>query len=138
MSFAIDSFDPADLPEPSPAFTHATLIRGAGQTLFISGQPPWTTNGDIPTDFAGQCRLVWDNVKSVLTAAGMTVRNLAKVTIYLSDRRYREANAEIRHEVLGDHRPAVTVIITGIYDEDWLLEIEAVAVAADPASTPDT
>jgi 2-iminobutanoate/2-iminopropanoate deaminase len=54
---------------------------------------------------------------------------LTKVTIFLSDRRYREANARIRHEILGDHSPALTIIITGIYDETWLLEIEAVAAA---------
>jgi hypothetical protein len=38
--------------------------------------------------------------------------------------------------VLGDHRPAITIIITGIYDESWLLEIEAVAVAPDPVDRP--
>ena len=31
--------------------------------------------------------------------------------------------------MLGSHQPALTVIITGIFDEAWLLEIEAVAVA---------
>jgi 2-iminobutanoate/2-iminopropanoate deaminase len=31
-------------------------------------------------------------------------------------------------EVLGDHCPALTVIITDIYSEDWLLEIEGIAV----------
>jgi 2-iminobutanoate/2-iminopropanoate deaminase len=66
-------------------------------------------------------------VLTVLTDAGMTERDLAKVTIFLSDREYREANVRIRHEVLGDHSPALTIIITGIYDEVWLLEIEAVA-----------
>jgi hypothetical protein len=50
------------------------------------------------------------------------------VTTYLADRRYREANSRIRHELLGDHRPALTIIICDIYSEDWLLEIEAVAV----------
>ena len=58
----------------------------------------------------------------------MAVGNLARVTIYLSDRQYREANGRIRAEVLGDHRPALTIIITDIYSEDWLLEIEAIAV----------
>jgi enamine deaminase RidA (YjgF/YER057c/UK114 family) len=28
---------------------------------------------------------------------------------------------------VGDHAPALTVIITGIFDEQWLLEIEAIA-----------
>ena len=40
-----------------------------------------------------------------------------------------EANREIRQEVLGSHAPALTVIITGIFDEKWLLEIEATAAA---------
>ena len=48
---------------------------------------------------------------SVLETADLTVRNLAKVTVFLSDRRYREASAGIRHEVLGGHSPALTVII---------------------------
>ncbi|WUI01796.1 RidA family protein [Spirillospora sp. NBC_00431] len=138
MSFAIEPIDPADLPASSPAYTHGTLVHGAQRILYISGQPPWTIKGDVPDDFAAQCRLAWDNVKTVLAGAGMTTRNLAKVTIYLSDRRYRELNSRIRHEVLGDHRPAVTIIITGIYDESWLLEIEAIAVAPDLTAAPST
>jgi hypothetical protein len=47
----------------------------------------------------------------------------------LSDRRYRDANSKVRKEILGDMLPALTVIIAEIYDEVWLLEIEAVAIA---------
>lgn len=104
-------------------------VTGATSLVFISGQVPQDNGGRVPDDFEGQCRLAWRNLLSVLEAADLTVRNLAKVTFFLSDRRYREANARIRHEVLGGHSPALTVIITGIYDETWLLEIEAVAVA---------
>jgi len=105
------------------------LVTNSERLLFISGQVPEDKDGHVPDDFDGQCRLAWRNVLSVLEAADMTVRDLAKVTVFLSDRRYREANARIRHEVLGDHSPALTIIITGIYDEAWLLEIEAIAVA---------
>jgi hypothetical protein len=35
--------------------------------------------------------------------------------------------AEWQVEALGMHAPALTVVITGIFDEEWLLEIEAVA-----------
>jgi 2-iminobutanoate/2-iminopropanoate deaminase len=38
----------------------------------------------------------------------------------------------VRREVLGTHAPALTVIITGIYDPRWLLEIEAVAAGSMP------
>lgn len=82
----------------------------------------------MPEAFEDQCRLAWANVEQVLVAAGLALRHLAKVTVFLADRAYREANSRIRAEVLGDHRPAVTIIITGIYSEEWLLQIEAVAV----------
>ncbi|MET8154593.1 RidA family protein [Actinoplanes sp. NPDC049668] len=115
-------------PQPR-SYAQGALVTGASRMLFISGQVPVAVEGGVPDDFDAQCRLAWQNVLALLDDAGMAVHNLAKVTIFLSDRRYREANAKIRHEVLGGHSPALTVIITGIYDEAWLLEIEAIAVA---------
>ena len=38
-------------------------------------------------------------------------------------------NRRVRQEVLGERSPALTVIVTGIFDERWLVEIEAVAAA---------
>jgi 2-iminobutanoate/2-iminopropanoate deaminase len=122
----INQLDPAGLPAPSGNYTHGTLVTGATRTLFVSGQVHW---GPVPDDFETQCRTVWANVLAVLAAGGMGPRHLAKVTTYLADRRYREANARIRAEVLGDNRPALTVIICDIYAEEWLLEIEAIGVA---------
>ena len=52
-----------------------------------------------------------------------------KVTTFLASREHAEANREARQHALGVHTPALTVIITGIFDERWLLEIEAIAVA---------
>lgn len=114
--------------DPQPrSYAQGVLVTGAERTLFISGQVPEAPDGTVPDDFDAQCRQAWRNVLTVLRDAGMTERNLVKVVIFLSDRQYREANARIRHEVLGDHSPALTIVITGIYDEAWLLEIEAVA-----------
>ncbi|MET8989440.1 RidA family protein [Nonomuraea wenchangensis] len=96
--------------------------------LFVSGQVPWAENGKVPEDFDTQCRMTWRNVLAVLAEAGLGVRNLAKVTIYLADRQYREANSRIRTEILKGHTPALTIIIADIYDEAWLLEIEAIAL----------
>jgi enamine deaminase RidA (YjgF/YER057c/UK114 family) len=125
----IQPIDPSDLPASGPAYTHGTAVTGARQLVFVSGQPPWAVEGPVPEGFDDQCRLAWRNVERVLADVGLSLSNLAKVTVYLSDRRYRDANARIRQEVLGKHRPAVTIIITGIYREEWLLEIEGIAVA---------
>jgi len=117
----------SDAPGASGSYAQAVEVRGGERLVFVSGQIPETPGGDVPRDFDAQCRLVWRNVEAQLRAAGMSLDHLVKVTTYLSDRRYREANGAIRREVLGARTPALTVVIAGIYDEAWLLEIEAVA-----------
>lgn len=97
------------------------------RTIYISGQIPTHPDGSVPADFEAQCRLVWHNIDAQLAAAGMTRRDLVKVTTFLADRRYRDVNARVRRELLGDHLPALTIIIADIYDSAWLLEIEAIA-----------
>jgi enamine deaminase RidA (YjgF/YER057c/UK114 family) len=59
----------------------------------------------------------------------MSIENLVKVTAFLADRQYGLVNREIRLEFLGSHRPAATVVIAGIFDEKWLIEVEAIAAA---------
>jgi 2-iminobutanoate/2-iminopropanoate deaminase len=113
----------------SASYAQALEVADARRTLLISGQVPADEAGNVPNDFADQARLAWRNVFSRLAAADMTPDNLVKVTIFLSDRRFREENAAVRMEMLGDLSPALTIIIAGIYDEAWLLEIEAVAAA---------
>lgn len=110
-------------------YAQAHLVTGAQRLLFISGQIPAGEDGQVPPDFKDQARLVWRNIERQLAAAGMTFADLVKFTVFLSDRRWRQANYEVRQEVLGDIAPAMTIIIAGIYDEAWLLEIEAIAAA---------
>lgn len=106
-------------------------VSGVKRFLFISGQVPVGDDGSVPSDFRSQCRLAWRNVEAQLNVVGMSFDNLVKTTVFLSDRRYREEAREVRQEVLGTltEPPAITVVITGIYEEAWLLEIEATAAA---------
>ncbi|MHC1782412.1 MAG: RidA family protein [Anaerolineaceae bacterium] len=121
------SVNATSAPQPSSGYSQALDVREARRILFISGQIPETSDGQVPTDFRSQAKVVWSNILAQLEAANMSVPNLVKVTMFLSSREYASFNSEIRQEVLGAHSPALTVIITGIYDEKWLLEIEAVA-----------
>ena len=116
-------------PTPKGGYAQALEVAGAKRLLFISGQIPETAQGEVPKDFPSQARVAWANVFAQLEAAGMSVANLVKVTTFLSSREYGIVNREIRKEALGEHMPALTVIITGIFDEAWLLEIEAIAAA---------
>jgi 2-iminobutanoate/2-iminopropanoate deaminase len=114
-------------PQPGGGYSQAMRVDPGASLLFVSGQIPVDTAGEVPADFTAQCRLVWRNVAAQLTAAGMDLSNLVKVTTFLADRAYREENSAIRRDILGDHAPALTVIVCDIYDPAWLLEIEAVA-----------
>lgn len=59
----------------------------------------------------------------------MTIDNLVKVTIFLSDRAHTADYRRTRDEALGGRKVGLTTIITGIFDEGWLLEIETIAAA---------
>ena len=95
--------------------------------MFISGQVPERCDGTVPEGFEAQCEQAWRNVVEVLAAAGLRVEHLVKVTTFLTDRNQVVANRTIRGRVLGEHQPALTVVIVGTLDSKWLLEIEAIA-----------
>ena len=117
----------SDAVQPIGGYPQAVEVVGAKRLLFVSGQIPVRADGTLPKEFKDQARLAWANVEAQLRAAGMSLDNLVKVTIFLSDRAYNLENREVRRAVLGDRPVALTVIITGIFDAAWLLEIEAVA-----------
>lgn len=118
-----------DAPQPVGGYAQSVEVTGASRLLFISGQIPADAEGHVPEDFESQARLAWKNVIAQLNAAGMTLDNLVQVRIFLSDRKYTADYRKVRIEVLEGREVGLTTIITGIFDEKWLLEIEAVAAA---------
>ena len=110
-------------------YSQAVELTDFNRVLFVSGQIPVDVDGINPDDFNSQCELVWHNIKLQLEEANMKFSNIVKVTTFLSDRKYADENSNIRRNNLGDHKPALTVIITGIYDKSWLVEIEVIAAA---------
>ena len=116
-------------PPVEGAYPQAVEVTNPTRWLYLSGQIPVAPDGSLAADFTGQCEQVWDNVEAQLGAAGMTLDNLVKVTTFLSDRSHALKNREVRVRRLAGRQPALTVIVTGIFDEAWLVEIEAVAAA---------
>lgn len=116
-----------DAPRAVGNYAQALEVRGASRFVFVSGQIPMRLDGTLAPDFEGQARQVWAHVLAQLGEAGMGVANIVRVTTYLADRSHARQNREIRQLVLGEHAPALTVIIAEIFDPAWLLEIEVVA-----------
>ncbi len=121
------SVNAGSAPKAVGGYAQAVHVTDAREFLFISGQIPVAADNDVPTDFAAQAQQCWANVMAQLRAAGMGAEDLIKVTIFLADRKYALENRQARQAALGGNEVALTVIITGIFDTAWLLEIEAVA-----------
>jgi 2-iminobutanoate/2-iminopropanoate deaminase len=109
-------------------YSHA--VAASGDFVFISGQTPEAPDGTVSNNPEQQLRQVWANVAAVLQAADLALDDLVLVRTYLSHRRHREANSEVRREVLGEHTPALTVVICELYEREWVAEVEAVAQAS--------
>ncbi|MDR6758788.1 enamine deaminase RidA (YjgF/YER057c/UK114 family) [Mycoplana sp. BE70] len=114
-------------PDPHGGYSQAVVLEAVKRLVLVSGQIPMDSDDKVPDGFEAQARLVWRNVDAQLKAAGMEKSDLVKVTTYLADRQYATQNREIRSEFLGAVAPALTVVISGIFDDRWLLEVEAVA-----------
>jgi 2-iminobutanoate/2-iminopropanoate deaminase len=118
-----------DVPSPVAAYTQAIEVSDATRTLYISGQVGQRMDGTIPDDIGEQSRLAWQNLEAQLKAAGLTLDNLVKVTTILPNPGDVAAAGEARSKVLGDRKPASTLIVGGLAHPAWKIEVEGIAVA---------
>jgi len=122
-----DAINAKNAPQPRGGYAQAVKLENFEKLLFVSGQIPMTSDDALPEGFKAQARQAWLNVDAQLKAAGMSKADIVKVTVFLADRHHTMENREIRAEYLGSLTPAMTVVIAGIFDTAWLLEVEVVA-----------
>ena len=118
-----------DAAPPAGLYSQAVEVVGATRTLYVSGQIGADANGAVPPSIEAQCRLVWTNLEAQLHAAGMGLDHIVKLVTIVPDQADVAASRSIRAEVLGERRPASTLVVAGLADPRWRIEIEAIAVA---------
>lgn len=110
-------------------WVHALEVRGAERLLFVSGTMGLRPDFSAPETLEEQLDCLWDNLRAILASAGMTTKNVIRLTSYLRDAIYAEANAKARIRALGDRRIPTTAIVAQTLQPDWLVEIEIIAAA---------
>jgi len=124
------SRNPSDGVYPaSDDYVHAIEVRGAERLLFVAGTMGLDPAGRPGATLAEQLDLIWRNIRTILASADMTVDNVVRLTSYLRDASYAEANAAARVAALGGRAVPTTAIVAQTLDSDWLVEIEAIAAA---------
>lgn len=116
------------LSEPISHYSDAVV---AGRTVYVSGQGAFDARGDLvgANDVVAQTRRVLENMRAALAAAGATLDDVVKVTVYLANRDDRPRVNEVRKEYFKANKPASTLIeINRFAIEGMLIEIEAIAV----------
>ncbi|MBY2914168.1 RidA family protein [Rhizobium leguminosarum] len=111
----------------SPDYIHALEVRQPSRLLFVSGTMGLDQRGMAAADLDGQLELIWFNLRAILSSADMTVDNIVRLTSYLSDGAFMEANQNARLRALGGRAVPTTAIIVETLRDDWLVEIEIIA-----------
>ena len=119
---------------PARGYANGVLAPADGRLLFIAGQIAWDAEQRIVSaDFVAQFDQALANVLTVITAAGGVPENLARLTVYVTDKREyaaraREIGACWRNR-LGRHYPAMALVeVKSLLEDAAQVEIEGVAV----------
>lgn len=111
----------------APKLPFSPAIR-AGDYIFVSGQVGFTdAQGKEVKGIEAQVRQCLENIKEVLTAAGSSLNDVVKVTVFL---RYENDFAkmnEVYQSYFTKDRPARSTVIAGLAHPSMLIEMECIA-----------
>jgi enamine deaminase RidA (YjgF/YER057c/UK114 family) len=100
-----------------------------GSTVAVSGTAPVWPDGHVDPDPAVQARRCWEIVLAALQELGAGAQDVVRTRQYVVRADVADAVGAVHSEVFGDVRPASTmVVVAGLLDPRWLVEVEADAV----------
>jgi len=102
-----------------------------GDTIYVAGQVAQDPSGALvgPGDMKVQARQVFANIEAVLAVGGATMKDVVKITTYVTDMsRYADYSA-VRAEVFSEADIAsATVAAPTLVRDGFLVEVETIAV----------
>jgi 2-iminobutanoate/2-iminopropanoate deaminase len=116
---------------PKAIGPYSQAIR-AGQLLFISGQIPIdpATGNLIDGDIAAMTHRVFANIKAILAAAGGTLDQVVRTTVFLADMNDFAAMNEVYATYFSQPAPARSTVQAARLPKDARVEIDVIAVLA--------
>ncbi|TWX63552.1 RidA family protein [Colwellia demingiae] len=103
----------------------------AGNTVYVRGQIGTDFNGNLVGlgDPGEQAKQAMKNVKQLLEEAGSELSHVVKTTTYITDPRYREpVYQEVGKWFKGVYPISTGLVISGLAQPEWLMEIDVIAV----------
>lgn len=120
--------NPAIIAPPSSAYGHGVKIDHAKSWLHVSGQVGTHPDGTLAGGTAEQMEVCWQRIIAIIEDAGMKKEDIVKVTAFLTNAEDVGIYRGIRDRMLEGHISASTLlIVSGLADPSWTVEIEAIA-----------
>lgn len=114
-------------------FSQAWKVDGAQSLLFVSGQAPISAEGELvgEGDFEAQAEQTFDNLQAVLDAAGASMQDIVKLTVFLTDIGKLRDCMQVKARYIDGPQPASTALeVTALARPGMHIEVEAIAVLA--------
>lgn len=124
--------NPEGLAKPK-GYSHAAEIDlGKSKMLIISGQVAMDAEGRVVgmNNFEQQADQVFKNIKTIVESSGGTMNDVVKFTFYLRDVSNIVKVREVRDRYVNTATPPASTLVevSGLFRDEFLLEIEATAV----------
>jgi enamine deaminase RidA (YjgF/YER057c/UK114 family) len=114
---------------------HVVVARG--RTVFVRGQVGQALDTAVNVgigDPVAQTETAMQNLKTLLGEAGASLEHICKITIYLTDARFRESVYRVVGRWLkGVHPVSTGIVVAGLGRPEWLVEVDVIAVIPDEA-----
>lgn len=129
MTDKVAFWNPPSATEPFGPYSLVAGTSRDAELLFFSGQVGIRADGTVPESIEEQYELALRAIDILLTESRSSPANLVKLTTFIVEPIDSGALRRIRTEVLGDIRPAATMLyVPRLLGEELLVEIDAVAV----------
>jgi enamine deaminase RidA (YjgF/YER057c/UK114 family) len=120
--------EPDGIAPPPEPYSHAVRC---GDTLYVAGQVALDEHNEVVGigDARAQAERVWHNIRLAVEAAGGTLADVVKITIFLKDVRHAPAEISVREGLFEPGRyPICTLVqVANLGLPDLLMEVDAVA-----------
>jgi|SRR6478736_2444994 len=131
MNSSIEFVSPDGLLK-NPAFSQAAITKGNGNTIYIGGQNAITKDLEIigKGNIALQTEYILKNIETALNSCDATLDDLFKLTIYIVQGQDITKGFEGAQNFLRklSNPPVISgIVVAGLANPDYLVEIEAVA-----------
>ena len=111
---------------------HGVEVPAGARLMFTNGQVGTRPDGATPEAAVDQAEVIFGRLKAILAAADMTLSDVVRFDVYVTDPADVKTFVEVRDRFMGDHKPGATLlVIKGLARPELKIEVEAVAAKVD-------